>query len=71
MSLILRSQLSIKPNSLLDESDIRATRIRTSDADGKLKENACSDSVSGTVPLDTCSHVAMTYDHDGDRQVHL
>ncbi len=32
--------------------------------------NACSDSVE-TVPLNSWTHVAMTYDHAGDRQVHL
>jgi hypothetical protein len=33
--------------------------------------NACSESVDGVIVTDVWQHVAMTYDHAGDRRVHL
>jgi hypothetical protein len=33
--------------------------------------NACSESLDGVIATDVWQHVAMTYDHAGDRRVHL
>ena len=33
--------------------------------------NACSDSLNGMIVTDLWQHVALTYDHGGDRRVHL
>jgi hypothetical protein len=33
--------------------------------------NSCAESVDDAIALDTWQHVAMTYDHGGDRKVHL